>query len=83
MQEDILIQKMEMIMQNDESIGRSRMCMQGCDFQGTRSVKRRRREHEEASLNCDDNLSQKRQRVDQNSITHTVKRSSRFRGVSR
>ncbi|KAK4272023.1 hypothetical protein QN277_020630 [Acacia crassicarpa] len=74
---------MEMIMQIEESIGRSRMCMEGCDFQGTRSVKRRRREHEEASLNCDDNPSQKRQQVDQNSITHTVKRSSRFRGVSR
>ncbi|XP_028780486.1 AP2-like ethylene-responsive transcription factor At1g16060 [Neltuma alba] len=74
---------MEMITNGEESIGRRRMFMEGCDFQGTRTVKRRRREHGAAALNCDDDLSQKREQVDQNSTTHTAKRSSRFRGVSR
>ncbi|WCJ20808.1 Integrase-type DNA-binding superfamily protein [Euphorbia peplus] len=71
---------MEMMMvKNEQNLGRRRAA-QG-DTQATRCVKRRRRDPAVASVGAEDNQTQ--QQTDQTSAATTVKRSSRFRGVSR
>ncbi|XP_054796330.1 AP2-like ethylene-responsive transcription factor At1g16060 [Prosopis cineraria] len=78
-----------MMMMKSEESKRSQL-MEEDQFQGTRYVKRRRRESCAAAINNNDAPSdQKQQQLqpqlqgDQNLSTSTVKRSSRFRGVSR
>ncbi|KAJ7970954.1 AP2-like ethylene-responsive transcription factor [Quillaja saponaria] len=70
---------------NEESMARRKDCVADDDTQGTRCVKRRRRDPAAVASNSDGNQNQKQlaQQVDQNSTANTVKRSSRFRGVSR
>ncbi|KAF7819679.1 AP2-like ethylene-responsive transcription factor [Senna tora] len=87
--------EMMMIKSSEESKRRSQMYMaegSTTEFQsGTRCVKRRRREASGVAINCTDNnnnnnnnnQSDEKLQVDQNSSPNTVKRSSRFRGVSR
>ncbi|KAI4351601.1 hypothetical protein L6164_005945 [Bauhinia variegata] len=78
-----------MMIKKEESMERNQMFMAEGESQGTRcGVKRRRRESAAPALDGEDNQSRKQQQqqqqqVDQNSATSTVKRSSRFRGVSR
>ena len=81
-----------MMVKNEESVGRQRMRVTNGEAEGTRSVKRRRRDKTVAALsNSDDNNQSDQnqqqlpqQQVDQTSSNATtVKRSSRFRGVSR
>nr|POF11189.1 isoform 2 of ethylene-responsive transcription factor wri1 [Quercus suber] len=81
-----------MVLKNEENVGRQRMCVANGEAEGTRSVKRRRRDTTVAALsNSDDNNQSDQnqqqlpqQQVDQTSSNATtVKRSSRFRGVSR
>lgn len=77
---------MEMMMvKQEETQGRRRaLVMVDGEVQSPRCVKRRRRDTAVTSLGCDDNQSQQQQN-DQISgaAATTVKRSSRFRGVSR
>ncbi|XWS44274.1 hypothetical protein CRYUN_Cryun15aG0030700 [Craigia yunnanensis] len=74
---------MEMMMIKDEQYqGRHRMCSADGEVQAIRSVKRRRRDPASVALGCDDNQRQQQQN-DQINVATTVKRSSRFRGVSR
>ncbi|KAF2316233.1 hypothetical protein GH714_041574 [Hevea brasiliensis] len=78
-------QNMEMIMmKNEENLGRRRMCMAEGETKATH-VKRRRRDSAAVALGVDENHSQQlpQQQTDQTSASTTVKRSSRFRGVSR
>ena len=81
-----------MVVKNEENVGRRRMCVANGEAERTRSVKRRRRDTTVAALsNSDDNNQSDQnqqqlpqQQVDQTSSNATtVKRSSRFRGVSR
>lgn len=76
-----------MMVKNEENPGSSRMCMADSEeAQLARCVKRRRRDPAAVTLRRDDNQSQQQlpqQQTDQTSAASTVKRSSRFRGVSR
>ncbi|XVF58210.1 hypothetical protein PTKIN_Ptkin07bG0045600 [Pterospermum kingtungense] len=75
-----------MMMAKDEQYqGRRRMCPADGEVQAVRCVKRRRRDPASVALGCDDNQGQlqPQQQNDQTNIATTVKRSSRFRGVSR
>ncbi|KAK7852168.1 ethylene-responsive transcription factor wri1 [Quercus suber] len=81
-----------MVLKNEENVGRQRMCVANGEAEGTRSVKRRRRDTTVAALSNGDDNNQSdqnqqqlpQQQVDQTSSNATtVKRSSRFRGVSR
>ncbi|XP_022740525.1 AP2-like ethylene-responsive transcription factor At1g16060 [Durio zibethinus] len=76
---------MEMTMVKDEQcLGRRRMCSADGEVQAVRCVKRRRRDPASVALGCDDNQDQQRQQQnEQTNGATTVKRSSRFRGVSR
>ncbi|XWS30285.1 hypothetical protein CRYUN_Cryun24cG0103600 [Craigia yunnanensis] len=76
---------MEMMMVKDEQyLERRRMCSADGEVQAVRSVKRRRRDPASVALGCDDNHGQQpQQQNDQINAATTVKRSSRFRGVSR
>ncbi|RVW71644.1 Ethylene-responsive transcription factor WRI1 [Vitis vinifera] len=78
---------MEMMrVKSEENLGRRRMCVADAEAQGTRCVKRRRRDPAIVTLGCDDQSQQQQlpnQQPDQASAATTVKRSSRFRGVSR
>lgn len=81
-----------LVVKHEENVGRRRMCVANGEAEGTRSVKRQRRDTTVAALsNSDDNNPSdqnqqqlQQQQVDQTSSNATtVKRSSRFRGVSR
>ncbi|XVF16551.1 hypothetical protein REPUB_Repub10bG0041800 [Reevesia pubescens] len=78
---------MEMMMVKDEQYQgrRRRMCSADGEVQAVRCVKRRRRDPASVALGCDDNIQgqQPKQQNDQTNAATTVKRSSRFRGVSR
>ncbi|CAK7323055.1 unnamed protein product [Dovyalis caffra] len=76
---------MEMMMiKNEENPGRRHICVADSEAQAARGVKRRRRDPATVTLGSDDNQSQQpQQQTDQTSAATTVKRSSRFRGVSR
>ncbi|XVF14221.1 hypothetical protein REPUB_Repub09cG0039600 [Reevesia pubescens] len=76
---------MEMMMFKDEHYQRRRrMCSADGEVQAVRCVKRRRRDPASVALGCDDNQGQQpKQQNDQTNAVTTVKRSSRFRGVSR
>ncbi|XWS32836.1 hypothetical protein CRYUN_Cryun22dG0024200 [Craigia yunnanensis] len=76
---------MEMMMVKDEQYqGRRRMCPADGEVQAVRCVKRRRRDPDSVALGCHDNQGQQpQQQNDQTNVATTVKRSSRFRGVSR
>ncbi|XP_021297701.1 AP2-like ethylene-responsive transcription factor At1g79700 [Herrania umbratica] len=76
---------MEMILVKDEQFqGRRRICSADGEIQATRCVKRRRRDPASVALGCYDNQGQQpQQQNDQTNAATTVKRSSRFRGVSR
>ncbi|WRX22113.1 AP2/ERF domain - like 10 [Theobroma cacao] len=75
---------MEMILVKDEQIqGRRRMCSADGEIQTIRCVKRRRRDPASVALGCYDNQGQQpQQQNDQTNAATTVKRSSRFRGIS-
>ncbi|KAJ7974445.1 AP2-like ethylene-responsive transcription factor [Quillaja saponaria] len=76
---------MQMIMvKNEQSMGRRRVSVTDND-QGTQCVKKRRRDPAAVAPGSDDDQNKKQlpQLVDQNAAANTVKRSSRFRGVSR
>ncbi|KAK3015288.1 hypothetical protein RJ639_006926, partial [Escallonia herrerae] len=71
-----------MMVESEENPGRRRMCKVDVNAPEARCVKRRRRDTAAAAINCD--LQQQPQQVvDQSSAPTTVKRSSRFRGVSK
>lgn len=82
-----------MVVKNEENqpaAGRRRISVADGEVKAVRCVKRRRRDPaaalEAAVLSCGDNnqSSQQQQQADQTSpATTTVKRSSKFRGVSR
>ncbi|CAK9162871.1 unnamed protein product [Ilex paraguariensis] len=78
---------MEMVMvKNEENPGRRRMCMVDGKAPEGQCVKRRRRDTAASTLSCDNQQGQQQpppQEVDQFSAPTSVKRSSRFRGVSR
>ncbi|KAJ9135181.1 hypothetical protein P3X46_032390 [Hevea brasiliensis] len=72
---------MEMIMgKGEKNPGRCRMCMAEGETQATRA---KRRDPSAATLGGDDNQSLLQQQTAKTSVATTVKRSSRFRGVSR
>ncbi|KAA8530326.1 hypothetical protein F0562_005035 [Nyssa sinensis] len=71
---------------NEEKRGKRRVCMVDGEAAEARCVKRRRRDSTAAVLGCDNQQiqhQQPHQQVDQTSVPNTVKRSSRFRGVSK
>ncbi|XP_065879170.1 AP2-like ethylene-responsive transcription factor At1g16060 [Euphorbia lathyris] len=70
-----------MMVKNEQNLGRRRASHAQGEVQATRCVKRRRRDPAIPTLGAADNQSQ--QQTDQTSAATTVKRSSRFRGVSR
>uniref|UniRef100_B9IJT7 AP2/ERF domain-containing protein n=1 Tax=Populus trichocarpa TaxID=3694 RepID=B9IJT7_POPTR len=75
-----------MMIKNEENPGRRRGCIADSEAQVARCVKRRRRDPAIVALGSDDNQSQQQmpqKQTDQTSAATTVKRSSRFRGVSR
>lgn len=75
-----------MMIKNEENPGRRRGCIADNEAQVARYVKRRRRDPAIVALGSDDNQSQQQmpqKQTDQTSAATTVKRSSRFRGVSR
>ncbi|XWS40844.1 hypothetical protein CRYUN_Cryun17cG0030900 [Craigia yunnanensis] len=76
---------MEMMMVKDEQyLGRRRMCSADGEVQAARSVERRQRDPASVALGCGDNQGQQpQQQNDQTNAAATVKRSSKFRGVSR
>ncbi|KAJ4835587.1 hypothetical protein Tsubulata_008876 [Turnera subulata] len=75
---------MEMTMvKNEENPGRRRVCPTEGEAQVTRCVKRRRRDPAVVPLDSDNLSHQHQQPSDPTSAATTVKRSSRFRGVSR
>ncbi|XP_027152657.1 AP2-like ethylene-responsive transcription factor At1g16060 [Coffea eugenioides] len=82
---------MSTLIKSEESPGRRRMCTADAGAPGGRSVKRRRRDQQTAAadafpLACPGQQMQQQQLeqvVDLSSAPTTVKRSSRFRGVSR
>ncbi|XP_022773716.1 AP2-like ethylene-responsive transcription factor At1g16060 [Durio zibethinus] len=76
---------MEMMVVKDEQyLGRRRMFSADGEVQVVRSVKRRRRHPASVALAYDDNQGQQpQQQYDQINAVTSVKRSSRFRGVSR
>ncbi|XVE68062.1 hypothetical protein DITRI_Ditri09bG0038800 [Diplodiscus trichospermus] len=76
---------MEMMMVKDEqNLGRRRVYSADGEVQAVRSVKRRRRDPASVALGCYNNQGQQpQQQNDQTNAATTVKRSSRFRGVSR
>lgn len=79
-------QNMDMVMvKNEENHGRRRICMVEGASQATHHVKRRRRDPSAVAPVGDETQSQQlqQQQTDQASATTAVKRSSRFRGVSR
>lgn len=80
-------QVMEMTrVKSEESLGRRRICMTDAEVQTARCVKRRRRDLSVVTLSSDDQSQQQplpNQQHEQASAATTVKRSSRFRGVSR
>lgn len=71
-----------MMVKNEQNLGRRRVCSTEGDIQAVRCVKRRRRDPAVVTLGAEDNQTQQHQ-TDQTSAATTVKRSSRFRGVSR
>ena len=73
-------------MKSEENLGRRRICMTDAEAQAARCVKRRRRDPSLVKLSSDDQSPQQQllnQQPEQASVATTVKRSSRFRGVSR
>ena len=76
---------MEMMIVKDEQYqGRRRMCPADGEVQAVRCVKRRRRDPASFAVGCHYNQGQQpQQQNDQTTVATTVKRSSRFRGVSR
>ncbi|KAF6168477.1 hypothetical protein GIB67_005029 [Kingdonia uniflora] len=76
---------MEMTMEkSEENSGRHRLCMEDDSHEARKSVKRRRRNN---MANCDnghkEQQEQQPQEVNKSSTSTNVKRSSKFRGVSR
>ena len=72
------------MVKDEQYLGRHRVCLADGEVQAARSVKRRRRDPASVALGCDDNQGQQpQQQIDQITASTTVKRSSRFRGVSR
>uniref|UniRef100_A0A2C9UVG6 AP2/ERF domain-containing protein n=1 Tax=Manihot esculenta TaxID=3983 RepID=A0A2C9UVG6_MANES len=73
------------MVKNEENHGRRRICMVEGASQATHHVKRRRRDPSAVAPVGDETQSQQlqQQQTDQASATTAVKRSSRFRGVSR
>ena len=75
-----------MMVKSEENIENRYMCLAESQVQAVRGVKRRRREPAAVTVRTDEDLSQhqqqQQQQTDKTSAT-TVKRSSRFRGVSR
>ncbi|OMO77448.1 hypothetical protein COLO4_25164 [Corchorus olitorius] len=69
-----------MLAKNEQYQGRRRLCSVDGEVKPVRCVKRRRRDPASVALGCDDNQGQQN---DQPTAATTVKRSSRFRGVSR
>ncbi|XVF60466.1 hypothetical protein PTKIN_Ptkin08bG0049200 [Pterospermum kingtungense] len=75
---------MEMMMVKDEQfLGRRRMCSVDTEVQAVRPVKRRRRDPASVAFGCDGNQGQQQNDQTNAASATTVKRSSRFRGVSR
>ncbi|KAK2966931.1 hypothetical protein RJ640_002116 [Escallonia rubra] len=72
-----------MMVKSEENPGRRQMCKVDVDAPEARCVKRRRRDTAAAAIDCDLRQQQPQEVVDQSSAPTTVKRSSRFRGVSR
>lgn len=70
-----------MLVKKEEKPGRRRLSMADGEALEARCVKRRRRDSAAIALSC--NPQQQQQVLDQASMPTTVKRSSRFRGVSR
>ncbi|XAR65157.1 hypothetical protein NMG60_11009167 [Bertholletia excelsa] len=78
--------EMKTPVKSQESSARRRPCEVDGDAPVTKCVKRRRREPSTVSLGCRDQGKEQQpqpQQVDHSPIATTVKRSSRFRGVSR
>ncbi|XP_021808786.1 AP2-like ethylene-responsive transcription factor At1g79700 [Prunus avium] len=74
-----------MVVKNEENPGRRRLSTADRETEATRSVKRRRRDPPAVAVSCDNNQSEQQlpqKPADPTSAT-TMKRSSRFRGVSR
>ncbi|KAH0973740.1 hypothetical protein GBA52_025896 [Prunus armeniaca] len=74
-----------MMVKNEENPGRRRLSTADRETEATRSVKRRRRDPPAVAVSCDNNQSEQQlpqKPADPTSAT-TMKRSSRFRGVSR
>ena len=73
-----------MMVKNEENPRRHSMsCAADGEAQAARCVKRRRRDSTAVARISDDTQSQPQHQVDQTSTASTVKRSSKFRGVSR
>lgn len=80
--------KMEITTGNsDLSTGRRGLCLIEGDSVETKCIRRRRRDHSAVTLSCNDQQNDQQQQQSQgdksNISATTVKRSSRFRGVSR
>ncbi|XP_073222838.1 uncharacterized protein [Cicer arietinum] len=73
---------MAMMLENEMSLKKSQRSMEKFEVKGARSVKRQRREHVIASKRGHDNHKQQVGEIE-NSTINTIKRSSKFRGVSR
>ncbi|PQQ06755.1 AP2-like ethylene-responsive transcription factor [Prunus yedoensis var. nudiflora] len=74
-----------MMVKKEENPGRRRLSTADRETEATRSVKRRRRDPPAVAVSCDNNQSEQQlpqKPADPTSAT-TMKRSSRFRGVSR
>lgn len=75
---------MEMITAKSEmGPGRRRLCMAEGDNIETKCIKRRRRDPSTGSLGCYNQQGEQQQQQGDQPTATTVKRSSRFRGVSR
>lgn len=80
---------MEFMVKNEEKYSRKRrhLCKEDGDVQPVRRVKRRRRDPAVVALSCEDNnnqqIQQPQKEADHRTSATTVKRSSKFRGVSR
>ncbi|KAM1058794.1 hypothetical protein TB2_023192 [Malus domestica] len=77
---------MELTMvKNEENPGRRRLCAEDPEAQAARCVKRRRRDPPPVAFSCDNSQTEQKlpQKLADQTLTTTMKRSSRFRGVSR
>lgn len=72
-----------MMVKSEENIGKRYLCMVDSEVQSVRGLKRRRREPAAVTVRTEDQSQSLQQQTNQTSPATTVKRSSRFRGVSR